>query len=141
MASRPTPTAGRPRADPRRRLGRIGEDIAAAHLQRRGLAILARNVRTRDGEIDMIAFANGTLVFVEVKTRRARRASVAGDELHAPLAGLGLAQRRRLRRLASAWLASGETRPAARTIRFDAIGVTLDERGRLRSLEHLEGAW
>ena len=58
------------REDPRRALGRLGERLAAAHLQRLGFAILARNVRTRHGEIDLIAFDGEALVFVEVKTRR-----------------------------------------------------------------------
>jgi len=59
-------------SDPRRRLGRLGEDLAAAHLQRLGYAMLARNVRTRHGEIDLIAHRAGVLVFAEVKTARAR---------------------------------------------------------------------
>jgi putative endonuclease len=62
-----------PREDPRRALGRLGEQLAAAHLERLGFAILERNARTRYGEIDLIAFDGHTLVFAEVKTLRARR--------------------------------------------------------------------
>jgi putative endonuclease len=55
--------------DPRHRLGKDGEDIACAELDRLGYEILARRHRTRYGEIDIIARDAGTTVFVEVKTR------------------------------------------------------------------------
>jgi putative endonuclease len=129
-------------ADPRRALGRLGEQIAARHLEGLRFSVLARNVRTRRGEIDLIAFDGATLVFAEVKTRRAlARQPDHGPGQH-PLASLRAGQRERLRRLAAAWLHEQRAvRPHARTIRFDAIGVIVDARGVLRRLEHLEGAW
>ena len=130
------------RPDQRHLLGRHGEELAAEHLQRRGFSILGRNERTRYGEIDLIAFDRGALVFAEVKTMRA---STRGREIRAdqqPLVWLRPRQRIRLRRLAAAWLADEKhIRPTAHTIRFDAIGVTLDSRDRLLALDHLEGAW
>jgi putative endonuclease len=148
-APRPGPahdrrSARRPakRDDPRRALGRLGEQLAAQHLQRLGFAPLARNQRTRYGEIDLIAFDGRTLVFAEVKTRRVDPRPHGPWPDQQPLAGLRFRQRARLRRLATAWLADAErARPTARTIRFDAIGVTLDSRCRLLRLDHLEGAW
>jgi putative endonuclease len=138
-----TPAAGpdaRP-ADPRRTLGRLGEQLAAVHLERLGFAIVARNVRTRYGEIDMIAFDGRTLIIVEVKTRRSdKRWRLSPEEQ--PLAWLRSRQRARVRRLAAAWLHDkSHDRPAAHTIRFDAIGVVVDEAGRLLRLNHIEGAW
>ncbi len=50
-------------------VGRRGEDIAARYLAARGYHIVARNVRTPYGEIDLIARLGDELVFVEVKTR------------------------------------------------------------------------
>ena len=48
----------------------------------------------------------------------------------------------RIRRLARAWLADPQrVRPRATALRFDAVGVVVDARGRLLALEHLEGAW
>jgi putative endonuclease len=128
--------------DARGALGRRGEELAAAHLRARGFRTLARNVRTRRGEIDLIAFDGATLVFAEVKTRLigARQAEIRPDQQ--PLLGLSARQRVRLRRLAAAWLREAVTRPpVASTIRFDAIGVAIDTRGRLRALEHVEAAW
>jgi putative endonuclease len=123
-------------------LGRLGEQLAAAHLERLGFSPLGRNVRTRHGEIDLIAFNGETLVFAEVKTRRvsARGRSIRAEQ--EPLTWLRPRQRARLRRLASTWLSSERhIRPSAHTIRFDAIGVIVDGGNRLVRLDHLEGAW
>jgi putative endonuclease len=149
MRKTDTPTAGpdvtdedAKRADPRHVLGRRGEELAAAHLDRLGFAPLGRNERTRYGEIDLIAFNGHTLVFAEVKTRRvdARPYPPRSDQL--PLHWLRPRQRIRLRKLATAWLTDEKhIRPTAHTIRFDAIGVTIDSRNRLLRLDHVEGAW
>ena len=132
-----TPTATR--LDPRRAVGARGEQLACEHLERLGFAILARNVRTREGEIDVVAADARTLVFVEVKTL-ARDTRSSRSRAIGPLDGLRFAQRHRIRRLASAWLASGP-RVRAQEIRFDAIGVTVDRTGALLALEHIEAAW
>lgn len=103
---------------------------------------MARNARTRHGEIDLIAFDGHTLVFCEVKCRRARRGAGAHDLSRQPLASIGARKRARLRRLAAAWLADHTRhRPLAQLIRFDAIGVRVDVRGGLLGLEHVEDAW
>lgn len=128
--------------EPRHELGRLGERLAAAHLERLGFGIVARNARTRYGEIDLIARdeRSDVLVVAEVKTRcsRSRRPLVSEEQ---PLVSLRPRQRVRLRRLTAAWLQSNPPDPAPRTIRFDAIGVVLDEHRRLVRLDHLEGAW
>lgn len=54
----------------RTRLGNKGEDIAAAYLQQQGHSLLERNFRTRYGEVDIVTCHDGTVVFVEVRTRR-----------------------------------------------------------------------
>ena len=132
--------------DGRRRLGRLGEQLAAAHLERLGFTVLARNVRTRYGEIDLIVFDGSTLIFAEVKTRRAGQGQYKPRRHEDPLASLRPRQRLRLRRLALAWLSSarprtGPGRPSADTIRFDALGVTVDAQDRLLGLDHVQGAW
>ncbi|MEK7364126.1 MAG: YraN family protein, partial [candidate division NC10 bacterium] len=51
--------------DPRRSVGKRGEEEAARFLQKRGFIILDRNVRSRLGEIDLVARDGKALVFVE----------------------------------------------------------------------------
>ena len=50
-------------------IGRWGEEAAAAYLAEKGYTILARNVHSAHGEIDIVASKDNLLVFVEVKTR------------------------------------------------------------------------
>ncbi len=50
-------------------VGRWGEDAAAEYLAANGYTVLARNVHSAHGEIDIVASKDGLLVFVEVKTR------------------------------------------------------------------------
>jgi putative endonuclease len=54
----------------RQEFGRTGETLACRYLEENGYVILARNYRTKFGEIDIIARDMDTLVFIEVKSRR-----------------------------------------------------------------------
>ncbi len=65
----PPSTAQRAELRRRRSLGREGEAFVASELGRRGFRILERNLRSRGGELDLIALREGILWFVEVKTR------------------------------------------------------------------------
>ena len=124
--------------DPRRRLGALGERLAGEHLERAGYEILERNFRCRLGELDIVAVADRALVFVEVKTRVAgSRAGPLG-----PLDAIGRGKRRRLRLLAGEWLSAHRSdRPYRASLRFDAIGVTVNRAGGLLALEHVEDAF
>ena len=124
-------------SDRRRATGELGEEIAARHLERLGYLIVARNERTRRGELDLVAANGETLVFCEVKTRVTGSTRGPAGALDA----IGPAKRRRLRTLAAEWLATCGARPYRPELRFDAIGVTLAPSGRLIALEHLEGAF
>src|SRR5258707_14693550 len=63
----------------------LGEELAAEHLRRRGFQLLARNVRTAAGEIDVIASNGGAIAFGEVKTTRgAERSTGNGSSARAP---------------------------------------------------------
>ena len=119
-------------SDLRHHLGRIGEDAAAAHMERLGYEVVARNHRTRYGELDLVCLGRGALVFVEVKTRRGRGS---------PWDALGPHKQARVRRMALSYLSEASDRPLAPLLRFDAIGIVFDARGRLVSLEHLEAAF
>ena len=119
--------------DPRHSLGRLGERLAAEHLERLGYRIVARNYRTRFGELDLVVTDDEVLVFCEVKTRHAG----SGD----PWDSLGEAKRRQVRSMGRVWLAEARERPRTSVLRFDAIGVQIDRDGALVSLDHLEGAF
>jgi putative endonuclease len=121
--------------DKRRQLGAAGEQLATEHLTRRGFQILERNFRTRWGELDIIATDGHAIVFCEVKSRVANRAN------RDPLESVHPRKRAQLRRMAAQWLHERSDRPRAVELRFDAIGVTLEPDGRLRRLDHLEGAF
>ncbi|GAA1484455.1 YraN family protein [Brachybacterium fresconis] len=130
------PTAG-PAAPPRRRrvremstadLGRAGEDLAAEHLVACGWQIIERNLQLSQGELDIVALAHTTLVFVEVKTRRTFVTGV-------PQAAVTTAKLRRLRRLAGEYLMERST--PHRDVRIDVVAVHAHLDGTF-SLEHLE---
>jgi putative endonuclease len=128
LASSAVPT------DLRQHLGRIGEDLALAHFERLGYALVARNHRTRFGEIDLVVYDGDTLVFVEVKTRRATRSG------RGPWEALHERKRRQVRRMAVAFLVE-PGRPYTADLRFDAVGILIDGHGLLVWLEHLEAAF
>jgi putative endonuclease len=122
----PTTTAAR-----RAQLARRGEDLACELLAAAGLRVVARNWRCRDGEIDVIAAADGLLVVCEVKTR-------AGEGFGSPAAAVTSAKQRRLRRLAAAYLAQAGLAPDQ--VRFDVVAVTWRP-GTAPRVEHLPGAF
>jgi putative endonuclease len=100
--------------------GTAGEAHAAAFLRAQGLRILQRNYRCRTGEVDIIAEDDATLVFVEVKTRRA-----GGDEL--PEAALTARKRHRLCKAAQQFMRGYKAHD--RLFRFDLVGVEFDDAG------------
>lgn len=91
--------------------GARAEALAADYLRAQGLAIVARNFRTRFGEIDLIARDRDVLVFVEVRMRRSRRFGGA-------IASITAAKRRRLVSAANGYLAMIGREPPCR---FDAV--------------------
>jgi putative endonuclease len=119
--------------DVRHLAGRRGEDLAAAHLERLGFEVLARNHRTRHGELDLVACDGETLVFAEVKTRR--------SGAREPWESLHERKRSQVRRMAVAWLCEAPDRPYGAQLRFDAIAVLVDGAGELVRLDHLEAAF
>ncbi len=119
------------RTESRQEVGRRGEDLACAELERQGLEVLARNWRCSAGEIDIVAAERSdrgvTLVFCEVKCR-------SGLLFGHPLEAITYAKLRTLRQLAAQWMR--ENRMTARVIRVDAVGVVLLP-GQEPSLSHV----
>jgi putative endonuclease len=110
-------------------LGRYGEAVAARHLSDTGMAILDRNWRCEQGELDLVAREGRTAVFVEVKTRRTER-------FGSPAEAVTPAKADRLRRLALRWLDEHQVRGVE--IRFDVVSVLQPPAGR-PLVDHLRG--
>jgi putative endonuclease len=123
--------------DARRRTGQIAEDLVAARLVAKGWEIVERNARTRYGELDIVALDGPVLVFIEVKGARA--GTRFGPEK--PILSIDFAKQRKVRRLATAWMAERREFPPFDDIRFDAVGVTLDRAGRAIEVEYVPGAF
>ena len=121
----------------RQRLGHVAEEAVAERLRAEGWQILARNPRTRYGELDLVGLDGEALVFVEVKAGR----SGASSGPARPVLAVGPVKQRRVRTLARAWIAEQSFVPPHRLIRFDAVGVCFDPGGKLIELEHLRDAF
>lgn len=104
--------------------GMQAEQRALAYLQRQGLVLVERNVRSRRGEIDLVMRDGDTLVFVEVRQRSGMRFGGAA-------ASIGAVKQARLWRAAQAFLASYPSSPPCR---FDAVCIDGDE---LQWLRHV----
>ena len=105
-------------SDSRVVLGKIGEDLACAELERRGYAIVARRYRQRGGELDIIARDGPTLVFVEVKARDGRAFGDAGE-------AVTRLKRYRITQLARQFVARHRLHGCP--CRFDVVAVHLEE--------------
>ncbi|MBO8162411.1 MAG: YraN family protein [Brevibacillus sp.] len=144
-------------------LGRYGEELAAGRLVELGYRILARNVRFRTAELDIVASEGDTLVFVEVRTRR-------GSSRGTPAESIGWHKRKKLREAALYYLHMAQERghrqpsgrysrqqPAKRQeqrvqgqksrdrrysrYRFDVICVTVGSDGTPPAIQHIINAF
>lgn len=104
--------------------GRRGEDAAYRFLRSRGYRIVSRNYRSLSGrgEIDLIAWDGGELVFVEVKTRK-------NSDFGSPLDAVDGEKRDRLIRTALEYARRAGT--AHDCIRFDVVGVVVEPEERI----------
>jgi putative endonuclease len=110
-------------------LGISGEALAADHLQGIGYHIVATDVRTPLGQLDLIALDGRTLVFVEVKAR-------AGHGFGLPQEAVDARKIRKLRQLALYYL---KMRPHRGPVRFDVVGLTMTN-GALTRVDHIRNA-
>lgn len=94
--------------------GRRSEIEGASYLRSLGYRVVASQFRTRDGEVDLIAWDSDVLVFVEVKA------------LHSPAPpedAVDLGKQKRVQRTARAYMAKYRLRDV--THRFDILAVTV----------------
>ncbi len=118
--------------DDRKPLGDFGERLAAAHLEAKGYAIVERNFRVAEAELDIVARDGGTLVFVEVRTRRGGETGMAALSVNA-------AKARKLL-VAAEWYIERHPELDSLPMRIDVVTVELDRDGALRAITHYEDA-
>jgi putative endonuclease len=114
----------------RQQLGKIGEAIAARWLRRRGWRIVAERFRSGRRDLDLIVERDGTVAFVEVKTRHG---TAFGD----PVEAVSWRKRRELIRSALVW--ADRFGPPGASYRFDVVGVVVA--GRDAKVRHVENAF
>jgi putative endonuclease len=102
--------------------GQRAESLAADFLVRRGLSLVTRNFRTRQGEIDLVMRDGDTYVFVEVRLRAPSRFGGAAASITA-------AKQARLVAAAEAYLAQLGREPPCR---FDAVLLDALDASRIR---------
>lgn len=111
--------------------GGAAEDLAERFLAARGVRVLARNVRCRGGEIDLVALDGDTVAFVEVRLR-------GNNAFGGPAASIAAHKQRRIILAARWWLAGAGKGMAHRPCRFDAVLMrTLDA----QNIQWLRGAF
>jgi putative endonuclease len=113
-----------------RSIGAWGEDLAAEYLASKDYSILARNIRTRSGEIDLIARKKGLLVFVEVKTRQ-------GDAYGVPEESITPVKKQHMEDSAHEWLSAHPDETGA--WQFDVIAIFQPPGMDQPEITHLEG--
>ena len=113
-------------------VGALAERLAAALLEASGYRIVERNWRRPEGELDLVAYDQGVLVFVEVRSR-------TGEERGHPLETVNARKRTRVVRAARLYLESAQ--PAATDFRFDVVGVTFAHDGAPPAITHVQDAF
>ncbi|WP_443738514.1 MULTISPECIES: YraN family protein [Treponema] len=114
----------------KRNVGTDGENRAALFLESRGYTIIARNWRTRFGEIDIIAQKSDLLVFAEVKTLPSGGLETLAHELN-------LRKQKRIIETSKFFLAKHRQYSNSK-IRFDVLAIDVPE---LEPVYHIEDAF
>lgn len=117
----------------RKPLGQRGEAFACRYLKRKGYRIVARQDRSRLGEIDIVAVEGRTVVFVEVKTRTAAEKGTPDEAVDAD-------KQQRLTRAGLAFLRRHHLLGHC-SARFDVIAIVWPEGRRPPEIQHIENAF
>lgn len=113
----------------RQEFGAFGERVAVHRLEASGMTVLARNLRTPSGEIDIVARDGEDVVFVEVRTRRAIP-GLAAESLKAD-------KLRRMWRCAMEYCETAGLGPEC--ARVDVVSIDLGPGGQAAHIEHFRG--
>lgn len=114
--------------------GSAAEQAAEKLLKKRGCKTLIRNYRVKEGEIDLIMREGETIVFVEVRARRSEKFGTPAESVTAR-------KQQRIARAAHHYLQNEGAKLGERPLRFDVVGVRLDETGKPTQVEHIPDAF
>ena len=114
----------------KRQIGDLGESFAASYYEKTGYKVVCRNFTCHGGEIDVIAENEDTLIFVEVKTRKA-------DSLTEPKQAVDKRKIHRLTVAANCFLAENESE---KQIQFDVFEVWQNN-GKVFKFNRIENAF
>ncbi|MCD8022118.1 MAG: YraN family protein [Lachnospiraceae bacterium] len=99
----------------KRAVGAGYEERAASHLGGMGYQIVCRNYRTRIGEIDLVAFHQGYLVFIEVRYRASDASGSASESVNTR-------KQQTIIRVAK-WYLMEQHIPESTPVRFDVVAI------------------
>jgi putative endonuclease len=112
-------------------LGKSGEKVALRYLEDKKYKIVAMNFRLFRGEIDIIAYDNNTLVFVEVKTRKS-------TDFGLPEESVTPSKQKQIKKIAQGFLTKNNLYETE--CRFDVVSLILDK-GKTYSIRHIKNAF
>ena len=115
----------------RRDTGILGEKLARDFLKKRGYHIWETNYRCPEGEIDIVAKHEDSLVFIEVRTKKSL-------EFGSPEESITPAKMEKLRATAARYLQAHDNLPLL--WRIDVVAVELSQKGKLSRIELIENA-
>ncbi|WP_044642611.1 YraN family protein [Risungbinella massiliensis] len=119
--------------DPRKEIGRIGEEAATRHLEDQGYQILNRNWSTRLGELDIIATDQKAIIFVEVRTTSSKQFGYGYQSVD-------FRKQHKVRRLALQYL-QNQQMIGSKPLRFDVVSVLLNGQREIQELQHIPAAF
>jgi len=114
-------------------LGQEGEKRAEKFLKAKGYKIIARNVRFSIGEIDLIAQAEKTIIFIEVKTRK-------NAEYCHPMEVVDKKKRQKIKQMAMQYDRNKKYSIKGFAVRFDIVTLIWPE-GEQPKIEHFIDAF
>ncbi|NIK68812.1 MULTISPECIES: YraN family protein [unclassified Paenibacillus] len=119
--------------DRRRQTGLAGETAACRYLENEGYTVIERNWRCRSGEIDIIASIDDTLIFVEVRTRR------AGGRFGTAAESVDRRKQQQVALVAQVYLRMRQLNYPP--MRFDVIAVSMNRDDSISEIKHIKAAF
>lgn len=116
-------------SDDKRKIGKIGEEIAAEFLANKGYQIIEKNYYSRYGEIDLVAWETGSVIFVEVKTR-------TNQAYGAPETSVTQKKLDRIEKAALMWMQAHPN--MSDDWRIEVVAILIDELHQVQDIRHFK---